>query len=105
MELKLGSLGESNYSHPDVLTRRIAKMAKDREEKIRMSRIVNGRIGKIGKPMISNSILSYPAYRAVYDLAYPVFTNIALGIDSIRFFFICYLPVGGTKRLDRFALR
>jgi hypothetical protein len=62
MELKLGSLGESNYSHPDVLTRRIAKMAKDREEKIRMSRIVNGRIGKIGKPMILNSIFSYLDY-------------------------------------------
>jgi hypothetical protein len=70
-----------------------------------MSRIVNGRISKIGKPMISNSIFSYPAYRAVYDLAYPVFTNIALGIDSIRFFFICYLPVGGTKGLDRFAFK
>jgi hypothetical protein len=54
--------------------------------KNRISRIVTGRIGRIGKPMKSNSIFSYLAYPAVYDPAYPVFTNIALGIDSIRFF-------------------
>jgi hypothetical protein len=58
--------------------------------KNRMSRIVNGRIGKMGKPMISNLIFSYLAYPAVYDPAHPVFTNIALGIDANRFFYLLF---------------
>jgi hypothetical protein len=40
--------------------------------------------------MISNLIFSYPTYPAVYDPAYPVFTNITFGIDSIRFFYLLF---------------
>jgi hypothetical protein len=48
--------------------------------------IVTARIGRIGKPMLSNSIFSYHVNPAGHDHAYPVFINIVLGIDSIRFF-------------------
>jgi hypothetical protein len=54
--------------------------------------------------MILNSIFSYTAYPAVYDPDYPVFTNIALGIDSIRFFYLLF-PDRGAKGLGRFALK
>jgi hypothetical protein len=44
---------------------------------------VTGRLGRIGKPMISNSIFSYLAYPAVHDPAYPVFTIVSFVISEL----------------------